>query len=71
MTQKELILVYLRAAGEKGLTSKEAEDYIGCMRLASRIFDLKRDGYFIDSEKVKVRTRNGWAFVSKYTLHEG
>ena len=71
MTQKQMILEYLRRAKDEGLTSKQAEDYFGCMRLASRICDLKRDGYFIDSEKVKVRTRNGWAFVSKYTLHEG
>ena len=71
MTQKQMILDYLREAGTKGLTSKEAEDYFGCMRLASRISDLKRDGYFINSEKIKVRTRRGFTWVSCYTLNEG
>lgn len=69
MTQKEMILDYLQRAKEKGLTSKEAEDYFGCMRLASRISDLRRDGYMIDSKMVKVRSRSGFAHVARYTIH--
>lgn len=71
MTQKEMILEYLQKVKKEGLTAKEAEDYFGCMRLASRISDLKRDGYFINSEKIKVRTRRGFTWVSCYTLNEG
>lgn len=69
MTQKEMILEYLHRAKEQGLTSKEAEDYFGCMRLASRISDLRRDGHMIDSKMVKVRSRSGFAYVARYTIH--
>lgn len=70
MTQKQMILEYLQRAGDEGITPRQAEDYFGCMRLASRIADLKRDGYFIDVELVKVRTRNNkHTHVARYTLH--
>jgi hypothetical protein len=69
MTQKEMILDYLQRAKEQGLTSKEAEDYFGCMRLASRISDLRKDGHVIDSKMVKVRSRSGFAYVARYTIH--
>ena len=64
-----MILDYLRNH-EHGLTSKEAEDFFGCMRLASRISDLKRDGWKIESKTIKVKTRSGFAHVSLYTLGE-
>ena len=65
MTQKELILKYIDINGK--ITPKEAEDFIGCMRLASRICDLKKDGHKIVSKKVKVKTRSGYAWVSQYS----
>ena len=41
------ILAYLSAGN--GLTSLEAQDKFACMRLASRINDLRQDGHAIES----------------------
>lgn len=46
--QKKRILEYLE--NHKGITAKEAQDILGIARLASRISDLKDDGYTISTE---------------------
>ena len=66
MTQCELILAYMKATG--GITARQALNELGCMRLASRIHDLRSQGYKIKSENIKVRTRNGKTTVSRYSL---
>lgn len=45
MTQKEMILAYLRENGS--ITPLEALKEFGCMRLTARIWDLKHDGHHI------------------------
>ena len=63
-TQCEMILDYMRHHG--GITQAEATEHIGCTRLAARIADLKRHGFRIGGEMVKVKSRDGFAFVKRY-----
>jgi hypothetical protein len=60
VTQERQILEALQAA--------DALRRFGCMRLAARVYDLKRDGHAIVEEKVEVPTRSGTAFVSAYSI---
>ena len=45
MSQNERILRYFKSGGT--LTSLEALELFGCMRLGARVFDLKREGHDI------------------------
>ena len=66
MTQCEKIVKYMKEAG--GITARDAM-YLGCMRLASRIHDLKKAGYGISSEMIKVKNRDGSeTYVACYRL---
>lgn len=56
-TQNELILAHLQTYGS--ITPLEAMAEYGCMRLASRISDLKGQGYPILAERGKSKNRNG------------
>lgn len=47
MTQCEMIVDYLQT--HVGITSKEAMEQLGVYRLASRIHDLKEEGYSFDA----------------------
>ena len=58
LTQKEWIIKYLMSH-KGGLTPKQAEDLYGIMRLASRISDLRKEGYPIEKETVIVPNRRG------------
>lgn len=68
-TQKQAILEYIRTHGS--ITSMQAEG-IGCRRLASRICDLKKDGYKIVDEWITVKSRwgKGTAEVKRYSLND-
>lgn len=55
--QTEKVLKYIRDFGS--ITSKQAMDDLGIMRLASRISDLKQAGYDVRSEFVTSRNRYG------------
>ena len=57
MKQTERILKYINDFG--GITSLQAMQDLGVMRLASRITDLKQAGYEIDSEYVHSKNRYG------------
>lgn len=57
MTQKEMIIDYIRHYGS--ITSWEAMKHIGCMRLASRINDLRNDGYYIARHNKTSKNRYG------------
>ena len=57
MTQKEQIVAYLEEHGS--ITPLEAEKNLGCMRLASRIWDLREEGYVIEKRLVKGINRLG------------
>ena len=56
-TQCERILRHLMVYGY--ITQSEAIAEYGCMRLASRINDLKRQGYNISAERGKGKNRFG------------
>lgn len=56
-TQNQRILEYL--ATHDGITHLEAETHLGVMRLASRIADLKKQGYVFSDEMVKCKNRYG------------
>lgn len=60
------ILAYLKKG--KKLTSLEALEKFGCMRLASRILDLREKGYNIKVMTVDTLTGKR---VSQYWLEEG
>lgn len=68
-THNELIIAYLMQFGS--ITQLEALRDLGCMRLASRISDLKRMGYNILSDTVTVKNRYGDnCHVKRYRLGE-
>lgn len=57
MKQTERILKYINDFGS--ITSLQAMQDLGVMRLASRITDLKQAGYEIDSEYIHSKNRYG------------
>ena len=66
-TQKKIILEHL-SAGEK-LTPADAFRLTGSTRLSARIYDLRRDGYVINTEMIPVKKRfGGTAMVAQYSL---
>lgn len=65
-SQKESILEYLEEGNS--ITPLDALSLFGCSRLAARIGDLRKDGWSIQSEIVKVPTRGGYTSVSKYWI---
>ena len=56
-SQCEKILDYMEREG--GITPLDALREFGCMRLASRITDLKRKGYVISKEMETAKNRDG------------
>ena len=69
MTQCELIQRHLEDYGS--ITSLEAMQEYGIMRLASRICDLKRMGVKIDKEIVSGKNRYGeQTSFARYSLRE-
>lgn len=70
MTQCELIYRHLKDYGS--ITSLEAMQEYGIMRLASRISDMKKSGIAIHSETVSGKNRYGESTsFSRYFLEEG
>lgn len=69
VSQCDRIVEYMKKHG--GITQLEAFVDIGCWRLASRINDLKRQGYPIRREMIKVKNRYGDNVpIAKYSLLE-
>ncbi|MBR2493295.1 MAG: helix-turn-helix domain-containing protein [Paludibacteraceae bacterium] len=56
-TQCEQILRYMDEHGS--ITSLEAIKYFGCLRLASRINDLRKRGYMIVKNMVRMENEDG------------
>ena len=56
-TQCELILRYMDEHGS--ITSLEAMKLFGCMRLASRIADLRKRGYMIVKNTIRMTNEDG------------
>ena len=68
MTQCEKILKFMETH-KNGITPLQAMNQFGCMRLTSRIHDLRNQGYNISSTRVDVKNRYGeTCSVSQYRL---
>lgn len=68
-TQNERIIEYVREFGS--ITQLEALRDLGVMRLASRISDLRKHGYYIVSKSEAVKNRYGeTCHIKRYTLIE-
>lgn len=66
-TQNQRIIDYLDSHGS--ITQLEALNELGIMRLASRISDLRRRGYMIESKMDVVHNRYGEKCrVKRYTI---
>lgn len=57
-TQKEMVLDHL-LHHKKGITSLEAQMLFGIMQMPKRIFDLRKDGWKIDSRPEVGKNRFG------------
>jgi len=69
-TQNERILKHLQTH-KRGITPMQALNKFGCMRLASRISELRRMGYVISREMIAVKDRDGDVrYVANYKLME-
>ena len=66
-TQKELVLAYLKK--HKSMTSLDGQKMNGIMQMPKRIFDLRKEGWIIDSVPAVGKNRFGEqvGFV-RYTL---
>lgn len=58
-TQNKMILAHLQTHRDAGITPGEALELYSCMRLASRISDLRRMGHSIETRKVKALNKFG------------
>ena len=69
-TQCSKVLEYMRKYGS--ITPLEAQQNIGCMRLAARIADLRQQGYSIGRRTKTVKNRNGnnVSFAEYYLIEE-
>lgn len=69
MTQAQRVLDYLDENGS--ITQLDALKDLGVMRLASRISDLRKQGYPIKSDVVAVKNRFGEScYIKRYSLWE-
>lgn len=69
-TQAERVLEYIEQFGS--ITQLEALNDLGVMRLASRISDLKKQGYPIKSDVETVKNRFGEnCYIKRYSLQGG
>ena len=64
MSQKEEILNHLKSG--KTLTALQAVEKFGCLRLGSRIHELKREGNKIKTELVTLNKKN----LAVYSIEE-
>lgn len=68
-TQAKRVLDYMRDFGS--ITQLEALRDIGCMRLASRISELRKEGHKIESERVTVNNRYGEkCYIKRYMVRD-
>lgn len=66
-TQAQRVLGYINDFGS--ITQLEAMNDLGVMRLASRISDLKKDGYPITSKVEAVENRYGEkCYIKRYSM---
>lgn len=70
MAQEEMIVQYCREHGS--ITSLEAANRLGCMRLAARIATLEERGYLFSRRKEESKNRFGKkVYFTRYSLAGG
>jgi len=57
-TQLENVFSYLQEHKQDGITPLEALQMFGCFRLSAIIYNLKKQGYKIKTEIVKIETKH-------------
>jgi hypothetical protein len=67
MSQNDRLLHLLREVGDAGLTPLAALHEVGTLRLAARIYELRREGYDIEAREQRV---SGGRRVASYVLRE-
>jgi len=65
--QTAAVLRLLRSRGADGLTPAEARDQLACDRLAAQVWELKAEGYSVDT--YRERSEAGATFA-RYVLRE-
>lgn len=65
-TKEIKVIKYLKEFGS--ITPMEALKFCGSFRLSAVIYNLKKQGYQFDTQRVRVKTTDGFAYVAKYTL---
>lgn len=69
MTQRELILQYLNDFGS--ITPMQAFADLGITKLATRISEMRRDGFDIHVESVQMKNRYGKTVTfAKYSMED-
>ena len=69
LTQDKRVLKYMKQFGS--ITTLDAFNDLGITRLSAKIYDLKKQGYAIVDEMIKVKNRFGEeGHVKKYMLAE-
>lgn len=67
MTQTEKIIEYIQENGS--ITPLDALKEIGCMRIASRMCDIKKMGYAVNKKMETATNRNGERVMyARYTI---
>tara|TARA_R110000822_G_C15338773_1_gene495925 strand:+ start:34228 stop:34467 length:240 start_codon:yes stop_codon:yes gene_type:complete len=67
MSQLNSVLTYMKTSG--GITSLDAFELFGATRLSAIIYNIKKNGYIIDSPLVPERNRYGKiVYVCRYAL---
>lgn len=68
-TQCERLIEYMERHPVDGVTQIDALNELGILRLASRISELRSDGYVIEKEMIRVKNRFGEkCSVARYRL---
>lgn len=65
MTKKEKVLQHLMTGS---ITPLVALRKYGTLRLAALVFDLKKEGWNIDSSRVNVGTKKNPVYIAEYSL---
>ena len=66
MIQRDEVLAFMEKYGS--ITDRQAEDEIGCRRLASRINELRNMGHKIKTDMVPVKNRhNKTVYIARYS----
>lgn len=67
LTQCERIIQFIEETGS--ITQLDALEQFGCMRLASRMCDIKKMGYSVEKKMEKSRNRYGEPIsYARYTI---